>query len=88
MSAESTSPYRLSAFVNEALMNGERLQVPPPPHGVLQELPEPVFPQHPKLFAAPDEAYLPKNGKRHCTARQVYHAMQGWMFPYFRSLAT
>jgi pyruvate-formate lyase-activating enzyme len=82
---EHDSSYRISSTLNDELMNGQRSQVPPPPGGVPQVLPEPVFPQKPKLYAAPDEAYFPKNGKRHWTAPQIYHSMQGWMFPYFRS---
>ncbi len=77
--------YRISTTVNDELMNGKRSQIPPPPRGVPQTLPEPAFPQNPNLYAAPDEAYLPKNGKRHWTVPQIYHAMQGWTFPYFRS---
>ena len=28
---------------------------------------------------------FPQNGKRHYTVPEIYHTMQGWMFPYFRS---
>ena len=84
-SAAATSTYRLDSAVNEELKQGKRSAVPPPPGGVLGVLPEPVFPQKPELFAASDEAFLPKNGKRHWTAPQIYHAMQGWAFPFFRS---
>jgi len=82
---ELIAPSRLNPKVSEELMKGERSQVPPSPGGVLQTLPEPIFPHNPKLFATPDEAFLPKNGKRHWTAQQIYGHMQGWMFPYFRS---
>ena len=82
---ENSPTYRISATLNDELMNGQRSQVPPPPKGVSLTLPEPVFPQKPKLYAAPDEAYLPKDGKRHWTAPQIFHSMKGWMFPYFRS---
>jgi MoaA/NifB/PqqE/SkfB family radical SAM enzyme len=84
-SVAAISSYRLDSTVNEELKQGKRSVVPPPPGGVAGVLPEPVFPQNPKLFAAPDEAYWPKNGKRHWTAPQIYHTMQGWMFPFFRS---
>jgi MoaA/NifB/PqqE/SkfB family radical SAM enzyme len=77
--------HRISNALNDELMSGQRSPVPPPPGGVSQTLPEPVFPQKPKLYASPDDAYFPKNGKRHWTTPQIYHAMQGWMFPYFRS---
>ena len=82
---EHDSYYRISSTLNDELMNGQRSQVPPPPGGVPQVLPEPVFPQKPKLYAAPDDTYFPKNGKRHWTAPQIYRSMRGWMFPYFRS---
>jgi MoaA/NifB/PqqE/SkfB family radical SAM enzyme len=84
-SAAAISSYRLNSTLNEELKQGNRSQVPPPLGGIAQLLPEPIFPQHPKLFAAPDEGFLPRDGKRHWTAPQIYHAMQGWMFPYFRS---
>jgi MoaA/NifB/PqqE/SkfB family radical SAM enzyme len=82
---EPTSSSRLGVTANEDLMRGERSQVSRPSGGILQTLPEPIFPQNPKLFAAPDEAYFPKNGKRHWTAALIYRAMRGWTFPYFRS---
>ncbi len=66
-------------------MSGTRSQVPPPPGGVPQTLPEPVFPRNPKLFAAPDEDFFPKNGKRHWAAPHIWRSMQRWMFPFFRS---
>lgn len=84
-SASSNSSYRLDSVVNEELMQGKRSSVRPLPGGVTLPLPEPVFPSKPKLFEAPDEAYMPRNGKRHWTVPQIYHTMQGWMFPYFRS---
>jgi MoaA/NifB/PqqE/SkfB family radical SAM enzyme len=85
LSDDTVSSYRLHSTVNEALKQGNRSELPPPPNGVLEMLPEPVFPQHSELFAAPDEAFFPKNGKRHWTAPLIYRAMRGWMFPYFRS---
>jgi organic radical activating enzyme len=84
-SMEPISSSRLSVTANEDLMRKERSQVPPPPGGVLQTLPEPIFPQNPKLSAALDEAYFPKNGKRYWAAPLIYRAMRGWMFPYFQS---
>ena len=83
--AESAPSYRLNASLNDDLMNGVRSQVPRSKSGVSLTLPDPVFPCKPKLFETPDESYLPKNGKRHYTASEIYHTMRGWMFPYFRS---
>jgi sulfatase maturation enzyme AslB (radical SAM superfamily) len=55
-----------------------------------QQLPKPVFPQHPELLTEhelpQDEHGSPENPyMRHWTASQIFHNMQGWMFPYFKS---
>ncbi|MGC9292573.1 MAG: radical SAM protein [Acidobacteriaceae bacterium] len=84
-SSTSVATQRLEGAVAEELLHGERSPLPPPPGGVAEGLPTPVFPSRPELYSAPDEAYFPKNGKRHWTLPQIYHTMQGWMFPYFRS---
>lgn len=77
--------FRLSTVANEQLMSGMRSAVPPPPGGVPQTLPQPLFPDRPELYEAPDEDYFPKNGRRHWTVPHIWRSMQGWMFPYFRS---
>src|SRR5271166_6412362 len=83
---ESSFPtLRLSEDANEQLKRGARSKLPPPPGGIPETLPNPVFPRNPKLFHAQDADYLPKEGKRHYTIPQIYHHMRGWMFPYFRS---
>jgi MoaA/NifB/PqqE/SkfB family radical SAM enzyme len=82
---DSIATSRLDGTVSEMLNSGHRSVVPPSPDGIEQTLPEPVFPQYPKLLNTPDEPYLPTHGKRHWTAPQIYHTMKGWMFPYFRS---
>ena len=83
---ESSFPtLRLSEDANEQLKRGARSKLPPPPTGIPEPLPNPVFPRNPELFCASDSDYLPKNGKRHYTIPQIYHTMQGWMFPYFQS---
>lgn len=84
--ASTTPAHRLDVPVHELLMKPrERSTVPPPPNGVPQSLPEPVFPRHPKLLNAADEDFFPSNGKRHWTAAHIYRAMRGWAFPYVRS---
>jgi len=85
---DTTSNSRLDVDVAAMLNSGERSAVPAPRDGVLQEFPQPVFPQHPDLLLADDESYFPKNGKRHWTVPQIYRTMRGWMFPYFRSRLT
>lgn len=77
--------FRLDSALNEELKRGKRSQLPSLPPGVSATLPEPAFPQQSRLFTAPDEDYLPADGKRHWTAQHVLRAMRGWMFPYFRS---
>jgi MoaA/NifB/PqqE/SkfB family radical SAM enzyme len=78
--------FRLDVSLHELLMKPqERSAVPPPFNGVPQELPKPIFPQHPDLFTAADEPYFPKDGKRHWEGKHIYRSMKGWMFPYFKS---
>jgi MoaA/NifB/PqqE/SkfB family radical SAM enzyme len=81
----TVSSHRLDSALNDELMQGQRSVLPPPPNGITEELPAPVYPQQPALLWAPDEDYFPEDGKRHWTAPQIFHAMKGWMFPYFRS---
>jgi MoaA/NifB/PqqE/SkfB family radical SAM enzyme len=83
--ANAASTYRLDTALNEVLKQGRRSELPPPPKGVEESLPTPVFPRNPALYEAPDEDYIPKDGKRHYPASQIFHHMKGWMFPYFRS---
>ena len=52
-----------------------------PPAGA-EPLPEPPFPRRPELLT---REQLPQDGERHWTPGQIYHAMRGWMFPYFKS---
>ena len=83
--ANAIPSFRLSSSANEQLKSGLRPQVPSLPGGTLQTLPEPVFPQNRRLFEAPDGDFFPRDGKRHWTIPQIWHTMQGWMFPFFRS---
>jgi MoaA/NifB/PqqE/SkfB family radical SAM enzyme len=45
-------------------------------------LPEPEFPLKPDLLTSDD---LDRDGVRHWTPGQIYHAMRGWAFPYVKS---
>lgn len=63
--------------------------LPPPPSTPGEKLPEPVFPQHPKLLT---DQWLPQDEhsstdvyKRPWPANLVYRAIKGWMFPYLKS---
>jgi len=82
--SNSTASSRLDANISASLA-GRRSVVPPPPGGIPQKFPEPVFPQRPDLLAADDEPYIPQDGKRKWTAPQILHTMKGWAFPYFKS---
>ncbi|MGC9158441.1 MAG: radical SAM protein [Terracidiphilus sp.] len=83
--SNSTPISRLEASIDGVLHSGQRSAVPPPPGGVEKKFPEPVFPQRPDLLAAADEPYFPRNGQRRWTAPQIFGAMKGWMFPFFKS---
>jgi hypothetical protein len=78
-------PSRLDQATSEELTKGTRSQLSPLPDGVSTYLPRAIFAQKPELLFAPDELYFPKDGKRKWKAGEIYHAMRGWMFPYFRS---
>lgn len=78
----SPARFRLDTEVHDELMNSKAR-----PSAALVEmplqLPEPTFPQHPELLADPGPEALPE--RRNWSARQVYHTMRGWFFPYIRS---
>jgi MoaA/NifB/PqqE/SkfB family radical SAM enzyme len=88
----SAPAFRLDVPLHDLLMNpaGRPRLLPPPPANEGEKLPDPVFPLHPELLTSeplPQDAHgAPDNPyKRHWTASQIYHTMQGWMFPYVRS---
>jgi MoaA/NifB/PqqE/SkfB family radical SAM enzyme len=85
-------PFRVDVQLHDLLKksDGARPLGPSAASVTPQQLPKPVFPQHPELLTedelSQDEHGSPENPyKRHWTASQIYHAMQGWMFPYFKS---
>jgi MoaA/NifB/PqqE/SkfB family radical SAM enzyme len=82
---EEPQSYRLDVPLHELLMSGKRSEMPTAKLGQPLRLPDPVFPQHPELFDAPDENYFPRDGKRHYTWSQIHHSLRGWAFPFFRS---
>jgi hypothetical protein len=59
------------------------------PCGKPRTFPDPVFPQYPELLGPIDEndGWVAAE-RRKWTAGQIYHAMQGWLFPYIRSRVT
>ncbi len=87
----SPAPFRLDVQLHELLTKpaGPRL-TPPLPSGPPQELPAPVFPQHPELLGEITEADVAAHaaacdGHRRWTAPLVLRALRGWMFPYVKS---
>ncbi len=88
-SANDHNPFRLDVPLHTLLTQQPG---PPPrfqPKGKPQRFPEPNFPQRPELLGPIDFSvpFIPPE-KRHWTASQIYHSMQGWLFPYIRSRVT
>ena len=80
--------HRLDVQLHELLMKPPETPrlLPAPKDGKLQELPAPVFPQHPELMKAADEAYFPKDGQRRSwSTKHIVRAMRGWAVPWIRS---
>ena len=87
--AEQPSNFRLDVPLHD-LLTKPRAPLPGlQPIGEPQVFPDPMFPQHPELLGAIDEdAVWAPPDKRHWTPGQIYHTMQGWLFPYIRSRFT
>lgn len=82
----STPAFRLDAQLHELLYR----PAPRPALPLSAEpltLPEPVFPLHPELLGdeEADTAEHKPPEHRHWTAKEIYRAMRGWLFPYVRS---
>jgi sulfatase maturation enzyme AslB (radical SAM superfamily) len=86
---EHKSTFRLDVPLHQLLTNPASERVEFQPAGVPQRFPDPVFPQRPDLLGPVQEGdgWRPP-AKRHWTASQIYHTMQGWLFPYIRSRIT
>lgn len=87
-------PFRLDVNLHDLLTSNTKPVTPsplpaPPVKDKGQTLPEPVFPQHPELLAQDDnyEENLARAraGKREWSGSLVLRAMNGWLFPYFKS---
>src|SRR5215475_639679 len=87
--AEQQSTFRLDVQLHELLTKPRERTIPLPPIDKPQTFPEPVFPQQPQPLCpiGSDDIWTPHE-KRHWTPCQIYHAMQGWLFPYIRSRVT
>src|SRR5262252_902712 len=88
-SSSSTPNFRLDVPLHTLLTQSAYPSPGLQPVGKPQEFPDPVFPQRPELLGPIDESveWSPPQ-KRHWTPAQVYHTMQGWLFPYVRSRLT
>ena len=91
VSTHAAQPFRLDVDLRD-LLQGEtrkKLALPSLPLTSAKTLPEPVFPQHPELLNSDDNydemLERAKQGRRRWTAPLVLRAMNGWLFPYFRS---
>ena len=80
--AATPATFRIDVAIHNLLMNSNP-QPPAPPPAMGLTLPEPVFPQHPELLNDPGPDRPPE--KRQWNPKQIYHTMQGWLFPYVRS---
>ena len=81
--------FRLDVPLHDLLTKPAAPQLGLQPSGIPQKFPDPVFPQHPELMVPIDitEKWSPPQ-KRTFTSGQIYHTMQGWLFPYIRSRVT
>ena len=86
---EQTSNFRLDVPLHSLLTQS---QAPPMglfPVGEPETFPAPVFPQRPDLLGPIDETaeWCPPENRK-WKPGQIYHAMEGWLFPYIRSRVT
>jgi MoaA/NifB/PqqE/SkfB family radical SAM enzyme len=81
----ATPAFRLDVQVHDLLRKNstESPQVLLKSSGEPQNLPEPLFPQHPEFLSDPGPETPPE--KRHWSADQIYNKVRGWLFPYLRS---
>jgi MoaA/NifB/PqqE/SkfB family radical SAM enzyme len=79
------SQSRLETSAAESVKHGQRALIDTLPAGQQHLLPQAVYPRRPELLIAPDEKYFPRGEVRKWTTPQIWHAMRGWMFPFFES---
>src|SRR6266404_6743462 len=82
-SSRQDGTYRLDVPLHSLLQHSESPPKGLAPLGEPQELPEPVFPQHPEYLGSVPEPDF--QHARHWTAPQIYKSMRGWMFPWMKS---
>ncbi len=86
---EQSQSFRLDVPLHDLLTKSRTPLPGMQPVGEPEKLPDPIFPEHPELLGPIDEdaEWVPPE-KRRWTPGQIYHAMQGWLFPYARSRVT
>ena len=77
--------FRLDVSINDLLKRSASPRRPLVPLDEPKTLPEPVFPQHPKLLGS--DNFVPHDFRkpRRWKPADIYRQMQGWMFPWFKS---
>src|ERR1700756_821101 len=88
-SHDAPPPFRLDVQLHDLLKKSPAPRPILVPGRETEKFPEPIFPQHLELMAQDDnyEENLAqaRAGKRRWTAPLVYRAMNGWLFPYWKS---
>jgi MoaA/NifB/PqqE/SkfB family radical SAM enzyme len=84
-----TPPFRVDVQLHQLLVNKSATKrTVLKPSAEPQKLPEPVFPQYPKLLEESnkliDKPHVPPKTRR-WTAPLIYRTMRGWLFPYIKS---
>ena len=82
MATTAPAKFRIDVDIHNLLM-GSSSDGPQPPEPKGLTLPEPVFPQYPKLLDDPGPAVPPQ--KRDWSRSQVLRSIRGWLLPYIRS---
>jgi hypothetical protein len=74
--------FRIDVAINDLLLHSAP-HPPLPPQSRGATLPEPIFPQYPRLLDDPGPAVPPE--RRRWTREQIIRKMRGWLIPYIRS---
>jgi hypothetical protein len=83
---ESQPGFRLDVPLHALLTQSRTAPQGLRPAGDPQIFPDPVFPRRPELLGSADHSENSRPpDKRSWTPGQIYHAMQGWLFPYICS---
>ena len=82
MASPAQPTFRIDIAINDLLTHcAHKPPVPPAPKGAT--LPEPVFPQYPKLLSDPGPETPPE--RREWSRKHIMRKVRGWLVPYVRS---